>query len=106
MIPEGNTQQLYVMQATLSPAEVAANTSAEQTFTLKGLRLTTDMIVGVSKPTAQAGLGIVGWRVTANDTLGITFANFTASPITPTASQVYLVQVARIDGTAKAAIAR
>lgn len=106
MIPDGNTQQLYVMQATLSPAEVAANTSAEQTFTLKGLRLTTDMIAGVSKPTAQAGLGIVGWRVTANDTLGITFANFTASPITPTTSQVYLVQVARIDGTAKVAIAR
>ena len=106
MIPEGNTQQLYVMKATLSPAQVAANTTAEQTFTVPGLRLTTDMICAVSKPTAQAGLGIVGWRVTANDTLGITFSNNTGSAITPTASQVYLVQVARIDGEAKTVIAR
>lgn len=106
MIPDGNTQQLYVMQATLSPAEVAINTTAEQTFTVPGLRLTTDMIAGISKPTAQAGLGIVGARVTANDTIGITFANVTAGAITPTASQVYLIQVARIDGTAKTAIAR
>lgn len=106
MIPEGNTQQLYVMKATLSPAEVAVNTTAEQTFTVKGLRLATDMICAVSKPTAQAGLGIVGWRVTANDTLGITFSNNTAGAITPTASQDYLIQVARIDGTAKTAIAR
>lgn len=106
MIPDGNTQQLYVMKATLSPAQVAANTTAEQTFTVPGLRLTSDMIVGVSKPTAQAGLGIVGFRVTANDTLGITFSNNTGAGITPTASQVYLIQVARIDGDAKTAIAR
>jgi hypothetical protein len=106
MIPEGNTQQLYVMKATLSPAQVAVNTTAEQTFTVPGLRLATDMICAVSKPTAQAGLGIVGWRVTANDTLGITFSNNTAGAITPTASQVYLIQVARIDGDAKTAIAR
>ena len=106
MIPDGNTQQLYVMKATLSPAQVAINTTAEQTFTVPGLRLSTDMICAVSKPTAQAGLGIVGWRVTANDTLGITFSNNTGTAITPTASQVYLIQVARIDGDAKTAIAR
>lgn len=106
MIPEGNTQQLYLMKATLSPAQVAANTTAEQTFSVPGLRLTTDMIGAVSKPTAQAGLGIVGWRVTANDTLGITFSNNTGAGITPTASQEYLIQVCRIDGTAKTVIAR
>lgn len=106
MIPEGNTQQLYVMKATLSPAQVNANTTAEQTFSVKGLRLATDMICAVSKPTAQAGLGIVGWRVTANDTLGITFSNNTGTGITPTASQLYLIQVARVDGDPKTAIAR
>lgn len=106
MMCYGNTQQLWAMKATLSPAQVNANTTAEQTFTVPGLRLTTDFITAVSKPTAQAGLGIVGWRVTADDTLGITFSNNTGSGITPTASQVYLVQVARIDGEAKTAIAR
>lgn len=106
MIPEGNTQQLYIMKATLSPSAVSANTTAEQTFTVPGLRLSSDMIGAVSKPTAQAGLGIVGWRVSANDTLAITFSNNTGSSITPTASQVYQIQVCRIDGDAKTAIAR
>lgn len=73
----------------ISPAQVAANTTAEQTFALIGLN-TADLVY-VNKPTAQAGLGIVGCRVSAADTLAITFSNNTASPITPTASQTYKV---------------
>jgi len=75
--------------ATLSPSIVAANTTAEQTFTVVGL-LTADAVI-VNKPTAQAGLGIVGARVSAADTVAITFSNNTASGITPTASEVYKV---------------
>lgn len=86
----GNTQAVGVASVTISPAAVNANTTAEQTFTVPGLR-TTDVILGVNKPTAQAGLGIVGWRVSAADTIGITFSNNTGAGITPTASQVYLV---------------
>lgn len=78
-------------QITLSPALVAANTTAEQTFTCTGLVLSTDTVIGVSKPTAQAGLGIVGWRVSADNTVAITFSNNTGSGITPTASQTYTV---------------
>lgn len=77
--------------ATLSPAIVAANVSAEQTFTVTGLVDSTDMIVSVEKPTSQAGLGIVGWRVSADNQIGITFMNTTASGITPTASEVYQI---------------
>lgn len=73
----------------LSPVSVAANTAAEQTFSVPGL-LTTDVIT-VIKPTAQAGLGIVGARVSAADTLAITFSNNTAAPIVPTATETYLV---------------
>ena len=76
---------------TISPAQVAANTTAEQTFTCTGLVLSTDTVIGVSKPTAQAGLGIVGWRVSADNTVAITFSNNTGSGITPTASQSYTV---------------
>jgi hypothetical protein len=76
---------------TISPALVAADTTAEQTFTCTGLVAATDSIIGVSKPTAQAGLGIVGWRVSADNTIAITFSNNTVAGITPTASQTYTV---------------
>jgi len=95
-ITMGNTLGSYIVSTTLSPAEVAANTSAEQTFTVAGLK--TGDFVEVNKPTAQAGLGIVGTRVSAANTLAITFANFTGTPITPTASQSYIVNVTRPAG--------
>lgn len=84
---------IKVYSPVLSPAQVAANTSAEQTFSVSGLA-TTDKVF-LNKPSAQAGLGIVGCRVSATDTLAITFANFTASPITPTASETYQVLAIR-----------
>lgn len=79
-----------VTEGLLSPSAVAANTTAEQTFTFNGL-LSTDVVLTVNKPTAQAGLGIANYRVSAVNTLAITFSNNTASPITPTASQNYIV---------------
>jgi hypothetical protein len=79
----------YHTNATLSPTAVSANTTVEETFTVPGL-LVGD-VVFVNKPTAQAGLGIVGARVSAANTLAITFGNFTASSITPTASEVYQI---------------
>lgn len=94
-VPSGNVKNEWVIAVTLSPAAVANATSAEQTFTVTGLLLG-DM-VSVSKPTAQAGIGIVGTRVSAADTLAITFMNATAATVTPTASQVYLVRVSRVD---------
>lgn len=90
----GNVQSMGVASVTLSPALIVLNTTAEQTFTVPGIRAT-DVLLNVTKPTAQAGLGIVGFRVTAADTIGITFSNNTGSSITPTASQVYLVSWAR-----------
>jgi len=98
MIPRGNINKLQVVSVTLSPAIVAANTTAQQTFTLNGL-LTTDVIVAVEKPSHQAGLGIVGWRVSAANTVAITFSNNTGSGITPTASEVYDITIGRRDST-------
>lgn len=93
----GNLLASGVLTVTLSPALVAANTSAQQTFTVPGLRV--GDYVEVNKPTAQAGLAIVGVRVSAADTLAITFGNFTASGITPTAGEAYTVFWARPDGS-------
>lgn len=86
-IARGNVRGFDLLEITLSPTSVANATSAEQTFTVQGLKL--HDYVGVNKPSAQAGLGIVGSRVSAANTLAITFQNSTAATITPTASEVY-----------------
>ena len=93
----GNLVKQSVISVTLTPALIVLNTTAEQTFTVNGL-LPTDMVC-INKPTAQAGLGIVGVRVSAANTLAITFSNNTGSSITPTAAQVYQVLVSRPDST-------
>lgn len=95
----GNVQGIGVATVTLSPASVAANTTAEQTFTVPGVNAT-DICIDVTKPTAQAGLGIVGFRVSAANTIAVTFSNNTGSPIVPTASQAYQFVVLRPDSVA------
>lgn len=95
-LPTGNIWKSGVFQITLSPSQVAINTTAEQTFAATGIGLLTTDYVGVNKPTAQAGLGIVGARVSAADTLALTFSNNTAGAITPTASESYKVYVVRV----------
>lgn len=94
----GNIASLGVASVVLSPAQVAANTTAEQTFTVPGLRAS-DVLVDVNKPTQQAGLGVCGVRVSAANTMAVTFVNATAAPITPTASETYKVIWARPDAT-------
>lgn len=79
---------LVIYSATLTPASVAANTTAEQSFTVTGLIATTP--VWVNKQTPVAGLGITGCRVTGTNNVGITFANPTATPITP-AADTYII---------------
>ena len=77
----------------LTPASVAANTTAEQTFTVTGLPFTIQPSTAwVNKQSHQYGLGIGGVRVTAANTLGITFVNVTAAAITPNSEQ-YVIGV-------------
>lgn len=82
-------KQITMYSATLSPTVLSVNTSAEQTFTVAGLRV--GDAVFVNKPTVQAGIALCGARVTAANTLGICFANITAAVLTPTASQAYTI---------------
>lgn len=77
-----------VYNPTLDPTAVLANTTAEQTYTISGLQ-TSDTIV-VNKPTMTTGCGIVGARVSATDTLALTWGNFTGSSCDP-ASETYRV---------------
>lgn len=83
-----------------TPTGVQAGTCAEQNIILNGLAIT-DAVVGISKPTAQAGLGIAGQRTqTSANSLAITYANPTGTTITPTATEVYSVLVNRPNPTA------
>lgn len=85
--------KLAKYSATLSPASVAANTCAEEAFTVTGVEA--GDIVYVNKPTSQAGLGVAGVRASGASAVAINFCNATASPIVPTASQAYLFGVLR-----------
>jgi len=77
----------------INPASVAADTSVEQTFSVPGLKVATDIVLAINKPTVTAGLSIGGFRVSADDTLAITFVNSTAAPI-DAAAETYAVVVA------------
>ena len=93
-----STRGLPTIAATLSPAAVAPNSIVEQVFTLSAASIATvpgvsvGQLVQVMKPTAQAGLDIVGVRAAGNNQVGITFSNVTAATITPTASESYTIQ--------------
>ena len=81
-------------QQLLTPASVAANTSAEQTFAVAGLTTSDNVIV--NKPSLNAGIGIVNARVSADDTLAITYMNTTVGGIVPT-SETYNITAIRRD---------
>jgi hypothetical protein len=74
----------------INPASIAAATSAEQTFTVTGLEVG-DIVVAVNKPTATAGVGIVNMRVSAANTLALTFMNATAGAVDPAAENYEIV---------------
>jgi hypothetical protein len=83
-------RKVAVISVVIDPASVATITTAEQTFAVPGLEV--GDVVFVNKPTLTAGLGIAGARVSATDTLAITFVNPTAGAI-DAVSQTYLVGV-------------
>ena len=83
-----NEDRFGVVTTTIDVASVAANTTAEQSFTIRGLKVSD--FVEVCKPTLHAGLGVVNARVSAPDTLALSFVNATASPIDP-GPETYLV---------------
>lgn len=92
-----NEDRWLVVNFTFDPASIAAATSAEQTVTIPGLRVN-DYVSDVTKPSLTAGVGIVNSRVSAANTLAITFMNATASPVDPP-SEVYSALIFRPEKT-------
>ena len=80
-----------VLSVSLTPASVAAGTSAEQDFTVSGLAV--GDFVAVNGATGNV-TGVIGVRVSAANTLTIRYLNPSAGALTPAAG-TYLIYVAR-----------
>lgn len=88
------TRRLFTLTPTLTPAEVAAATVVEQTFTVTGVQL--GDVISVSHPAITAGVGPISARASALNQIAIAFVNATAGALTPAAG-VYRVAVSRAD---------
>lgn len=97
---QDNTLVAQVNIGTALAAGVATITVAPIAAIPLGNLATTDIVIGVSKDTAQAGLGVAGWRVSSAGNLAIDFVNPTVATLTPTASHVYGVTIYRPSPTA------
>ena len=76
----------------ITPSSVGANTTAEQTFAVVGLAV--GDVVFVSPPASMpTGLGMGAPRVSAADTLALTFINNTAGALTPISGAYLTVAV-------------
>lgn len=84
----GNIAAMGIATVTIDPASVATITTAEQTFTVNGLKV--GDFVYVNKPSNTTGVGIVNARVSAANTLALSFMNTTAGSVDP-ASESYSI---------------
>ena len=80
-----------VYSQTITPASVGAATVAEQTFTVTGLTTADKVLVNLF-PTGNA-TGIAGVRVSATNTLAISYVNPTAGALTPAAGTYNIVAI-------------
>lgn len=85
LLAYGNLQGTVLLQVSLTPASVGAATSAEQTFTVPGL-LIGDQVSALELLAAWTSLtSVVNCRVSANNTLAVSFQNQTAGALVPPA---------------------
>lgn len=100
----GNIANQFILQVVNTvTTNVGANTAVERTITVQGLRAGIDVVTGITKPSAQTGLAIVAGRVSANDTLALTYMNSSGGAIAP-AAETYLVAIHRAGYDAQAQI--
>lgn len=81
-------QPLQIQSVALTPTIIGALTTAEVTFAVSNITVST--VVWVNKPTFTTGIGVVGMRAVSTNVIGITYVNNTAVSITPPA-ETYIV---------------
>ena len=105
-VPVINAGQILVFSSNNGATSNAANGTAAQTVlglttanSVKANIAANEMVLCVTKPTAQAGMGIMGISSNAADTIQVVLANPTAANVALTANQTYYTAVARGLGT-------
>jgi len=96
-ITRGNLINTIVVQTTLTPVAVAANSTIEQQFTVQGI-LVGDQIsnfnyLGVYPNT---DVSFVNLRTVANNVIGVTYQNGSGGSLTPP-SGLYYIEVNRLE---------
>ena len=98
-ITRGNSHETFYITPSITPAAVAANTSAAQTFSIAGLQTTDIVLVQGYNGTQTAGIVIAEADCLTANVLSVQFGNVTALSATPAAG-VYTIQVTRLEGPA------
>jgi hypothetical protein len=89
----GNVLKLFAVSVTWDPAAVNTITTAEQTVTVPGV-LVGDIVVAWNKPTNTAGAMPVNARVSAANTVAVSFVNPTAGSVNP-AEEAWIFVIGR-----------
>jgi hypothetical protein len=96
-VTRGNSHETFYIAPSITPAQVAANTTAVQTFALPGLQ-TTDIIIAQGYVANQTtGIFIAESDCLTANVLTIQFGNCSGTAATP-ASGVYEFQIVRAEG--------
>ena len=97
MAANSNVIVYGVNVGTLAPPVTTTTQSwavTEQAVTVSSV-LASDIFIGVSKPSAQGNMAVVGGRITAANTVQLAFAAGTVTGVSPTPSEVYGVTLYR-----------
>jgi hypothetical protein len=94
-IARGNLLKTFAVTVTWNPAAVATITTAEQTVTVTGVKVG-DIVLAYNKPSNTTGAMPVNARVSAADTIAVTFVNPTAGSVDP-ASEAWTFVIGRAE---------
>jgi len=96
-IARGNAHETFYIAPNITPAAVAANTTAVQTFALPGLQ-TSDIIMAAGYTANQiTGIFVVEADCLTPNVLTVQFGNVTSGSLTPVAG-IYEFQIVRAEG--------
>ena len=80
-----------ILEASIAPSQVSANVTAEQTFTVSGLSTADAVFIS---PVATGNSTMAGTaRVSAADTLAVTYTNPTGGALTPATGTMRILAV-------------
>jgi len=98
-VTRGNSHETFYITPSLTPAQVALNTTAAQTFSVPGLQTTDFVNVIGYQGTQTAGIIVAEADCLTANVLSVQFGNCATASATP-ASGLYAVQVTRLEGPA------